>query len=72
MMHLGPTEEQKSTTIRLLSFKIGEPGISSVIYMDYSFHKLDQVYMVVKSLLCMRNWSAGMIWHDIKVLDSQP
>ena len=45
MMHLGLTEEWSPS--RLSSFKIGEPGIQRVIYMDYFFLKLDQVGIFV-------------------------
>ena len=37
-MHLGSTEEEQSP--RLSSFKINEPRIRSVIYMDYSFSQI--------------------------------
>ena len=40
-MHLGLTTENQSPGHFFL--KVSEPGIRSVIYIDYSFLKLDQV-----------------------------
>ena len=43
-MRLGSIEEEQSP--RLSSFKIGEPGIRSAIYMDHSLiSRLDQVFI---------------------------
>ena len=45
-MRFGSIKENQFP--RHFSFKIGEPGIRlSVIYMDYSFLKFDQVYIFV-------------------------
>ena len=48
-MRLGSTVEEQSPPrpSKLSSFKIGIPGIKSVIYMDCSFLKLDQVSFFV-------------------------
>ena len=84
----GRSEESRSFTMRLKSTEkeqsprlIGEPGLS-VIYIDCSFHKLDQVYIFLCQMghlkrldhICesgVRNWSASVIWREIKVLDPQ-
>ena len=47
-MRLGPTEEEQSPGFS--SVKISAPGIRSMIYMDYSFLKLDQVYIFLREM----------------------
>ena len=55
-MHLGSAKEDPFPA--LFSFKIGEPGIRRVIYMDSSFLNLDRVYI----FLSVENGSFKAYW----------
>ena len=79
-MHLGSTEKEQSS--RLSSFKIGKPGIEAWFTWTIPFwNSIEFIFFcgkwVIWSLLVhtcesgMRNWSASVIWCEIKVLHSQ-